>query len=1048
MKIRTLSFVATAVAACIGSFSAHADTPWLLNKSPQYMQPGEFLTLTSPDGKWQFYCAPTHEYDSDYTVWFGDDDPTSNFGGYAQIPQIAIASDYEYSTGNWWYNCEVEDFTDGKQVGAYIKGSGVLRLPTHAKDPQTEEILTVGVAEWSLMGYEKKTDVITKVIIPADYDKAFGAGSSLKLAQGYEVEVGNSVYYSKNGVLYRLAAKRPPHDESTGDTGDELMQFPASKKGSFTIPDSVTMVRNGAFDRAALSELVIGPGLETFGCDNDCDINAVTINGNPRFKCVNGVLADKGGKRAVLVLWPQFKGKDIVVSPEIEEVGECMFSCGAAKSIKFSSEHLVLGCWVFDQLTLTGDLDFGEVGYLEIGGPLSGEVIPRIILPENVKFPSLSGEEGVIDLGEDGRKSVDIIWPTSKQQASSGLAEVWYESENPKVTATLHVRANAGYWPDSVWNAKVKKDVYAVDFDGTARYVLAGATLGTLPVPVKAGYQFDGWYTAPAGGTKVATSMKITADTTFYAHWSAAIVPKVMAGCEAMGKVSGGGVVAQGKTTTLKATANKGYAFVGWYDADDIYTPLSYLSSYVYTSTGEPTTLLAKFDEDSLTLNVLEGYATDSDGSFGPFGLPLGACVDSPHSAPKLAVSGLPAGLKYDAKTMTISGKATKPGVYTVTVKATNASVTGKDAKTETFTITVPNSDAFGPTFADTPAPVKLNQAVPFVHVFSLAAGYEGYSVAAADLPTGLKFDKNSGTVSGRPTKPGTYTVTLTATKKGAATQVAVLTFVVDPLPEWLVGTFTGYSIGVDYDPDSIPDAYIPECYYNDLVSATIAKDGKLSGACRYIDGVWKTKMDGNNYTYAKLASTKVVSAKGPSNVEISSIDGDGNYVYEFLFDGVPSKVVVSPVVYDAESGVKYGKIVCKANGRQVEDDWEEIDVLTQNLYERKPAVEGLFSYVGTKTIEFEDYEATKDIPGTLTLKFGKNGAVAATFKTEYNGKAITRPVIAQPVSVEGKVYVYFVSAEYYDANFDMGIKGALALDVDEEGNVTNIEELPQFKVE
>ena len=1044
MKTRTLSFVAAAVAACIGSFSAHADTPWLLNKSPQYMQPGEFLTLTSPDGKWQFYCAPTHEYDSDYTVRFGDDDPTSNFGGYAQIPQIAIASDYEYSTGNWWYNCEVEDFTDGKQVGAYIKGSGVLRLPTHAKDPQTEEILTVGVAEWSLMGYEKKTDVITKVIIPADYDKAFGAGSSLKLAQGYEVEVGNSVYYSKDGVLYRLAAKRPPHDESTGDTGDELMQFPTSKKGSFTIPDSVTMVRNGAFDRAALSELVIGPGLETFGCDNDCDINAVTINGNPRFKCVNGVLADKGGKRAVLVLWPQFKGKDIVVSPEIEEVDECMFSCGAAKSIKFSSEHLVLGCWVFDQLTLTGDLDFSEVGYLEIGGPLSGEVIPRIILPENVKFPSLSGEEGVIDLGEDFEKSIDIIWPTSKPQADSGLAEVWYESENPKVTATLHVRANAGYWPDSVGNAKVKKDVYVVDFGGTARYVLAGATLGTLPVPVMAGYQFDGWYTA--SGTKAAASMKITADTTFYADWSAAIVPSVMAGCEAMGKVSGGGVVAQGKTTTLKATANKGYAFDGWYDAYGNPLPGDYLSlSYVYMSTGEAASIVAKFAKDILTLDIDPVYPAAGDGSFSLY---LGGCVKS-ISTPKLAVSGLPAGLKYDAKTMTISGNATKPGVYTVTVKATNASVTGKDAKTATFTINVPNSDAFGPTFADTPAPIKLNQAVPFEHVFSLAAGYDGYTVAVSGLPAGLKFDKNSGTVSGRPTKPGTYTVTLTATKKGAATQVAVLTFVVDPLPEWLVGTFTGYSTGVDYVPESIPDDYIPEHYYNDLVSVVIAKDGKLSKTCRYVDGVWKTKMDGDGqYTSAKLASTKVVTDKVASNVEISRIDDVGNYVYEFLDDGVPSVAVVSPVVYDEGSGAKYGRIVCKCFGRQVEDDWEEEDVLTQSLYERKPVVEGLFSYVGTRTIEFTDYEATEDIPGTLTLKYGKNGAVAATFKTEYNGKAITRPVVAQPVSVEGKVYVCFVSAEYYDANFDMEIIGALALDVDEEGNVTNIEELPQFKVE
>ena len=1009
MKTRTLSFVAAAVAACIGSFSAHADTPWLLNKSPQYMQPGEFLTLTSPDGKWQFYCAPTHEYDSDYTVRFGDDDPTSNFGGYAQIPQIAIASDYEYSTGNWWYDCEVEDFTDGKQVGAYIKGSGVLRLPTHAKDPQTEEILTVGVAEWSLMGYEKKTDVITKVIIPADYDKAFGAGSSLKLAQGYEVEVGNSVYYSKDGVLYRLAAKRPPHDESTGDTGDELMQFPTSKKGSFTIPDSVTMVRNGAFDRAALSELVIGPGLETFGCDNDCDINAVTINGNPRFKCVNGVLADKGGKRAVLVLWPQFKGKDIVVSPEIEEVDECMFSCGAAKSIKFSSEHLVLGCWVFDQLTLTGDLDFSEVGYLEIGGPLSGEVIPRIILPENVKFPSLSGEEGVIDLGEDFEKSIDIIWPTSKPQADSGLSDIWFEGVNPKITATLHVRADAGYWPGSLGDAKVKKDVYAVNFDGTPRYVLDGGALGTLPVPVKAGYRFDGWYTA--GGTKVAASMKITADTTFYAHWSAAIVPSVMAGCEGMGKVSGGGVVAQGKTTTLKATVNKGYAFDGWYDADDNPLPGDYLSlSYVYMSTGEAASIVAKFAKDILTLDIDPVYPAAGDGSFSLY---LGGCVKS-ISTPKLAVTGLPAGLKYDAKTLTISGRATKPGVYKVTVKATNASVTGKDAKTATFTINVPNSDAF----AGMPVSVKLNQAVPFEHVFSLAAGYEGYSVAVAGLPAGLKFDKNTGTVSGRPTKAGTYTVTLTATKKGFATQVAVLTVVVNPLPEWLVGTFTGYSAGYDFDEwvNNTPVDYWP---YNDLISMTVAKDGKLSGMSTYIDNYYRD--DGRINKTGRITKESLGIDSYP--VEI---DGDGSYIYYGATDDGDDVVIT--VRREDFGGTTYGSIKLVAQG----DDYAEREWLTQNLYTRKPAVEGLFSKTGTLTINFNELEddELRQIPGTLTLKFGKNGAVTPTYNYTYGNKKIKGTVIAQPVSVENIVYVHLLGVRD-EGDYDSCFDGVIAIELD-----------------
>lgn len=41
-----------------------------------------------------------------------------------------------------------------------------------------------------------------------------------------------------------------------------------------------------------------------------------------------------------------------------------------------------------------------------------------------------------------------------------------------------------------------------------------------LPTPVRAGYTFAGWYTAPSGGTQVGASTVFTADTTVYAHWS------------------------------------------------------------------------------------------------------------------------------------------------------------------------------------------------------------------------------------------------------------------------------------------------------------------------------------------------------------------------------------------------------------------------------------------------------------------------------------------------------------------------------------------------
>lgn len=45
-------------------------------------------------------------------------------------------------------------------------------------------------------------------------------------------------------------------------------------------------------------------------------------------------------------------------------------------------------------------------------------------------------------------------------------------------------------------------------------------TVGTLPEATREGYTFDGWWTAAEGGTAVTASTIITADITFYAHWT------------------------------------------------------------------------------------------------------------------------------------------------------------------------------------------------------------------------------------------------------------------------------------------------------------------------------------------------------------------------------------------------------------------------------------------------------------------------------------------------------------------------------------------------
>jgi uncharacterized repeat protein (TIGR02543 family) len=47
------------------------------------------------------------------------------------------------------------------------------------------------------------------------------------------------------------------------------------------------------------------------------------------------------------------------------------------------------------------------------------------------------------------------------------------------------------------------------------------ATVGTLPTPTRANHTFAGWFTTRTGGTRITTTQRITANTTYFARWIA-----------------------------------------------------------------------------------------------------------------------------------------------------------------------------------------------------------------------------------------------------------------------------------------------------------------------------------------------------------------------------------------------------------------------------------------------------------------------------------------------------------------------------------------------
>ena len=85
--------------------------------------------------------------------------------------------------------------------------------------------------------------------------------------------------------------------------------------------------------------------------------------------------------------------------------------------------------------------------------------------------------------------------------------------------------------------------------------------------PTDAGYSFNGWFTAPSGGTALTSPYTLTASTTLYAQWNAN--PKITItfnseGGSAVSAVTG----LEGTTITLPAAPTyTGYTFNGWFTA-------------------------------------------------------------------------------------------------------------------------------------------------------------------------------------------------------------------------------------------------------------------------------------------------------------------------------------------------------------------------------------------------------------------------------------------------------------------------------------------------
>ncbi len=454
-------------------------------------------------------------------------------------------------------------------------------------------------------------------------------------------------------------------------------------------------------------------------------------------------------------------------------------------------------------------------------------------------------------------------------------------------------------------------------------------------------------------------------------------------------KASGAGVYAAGKKVSMRATAARGYVFAGWY-ADSGFsvpaeTPVDFrTASMSYIAPESDTTLYAKFvessEDGSIVIDTADSYAY-SDA----VGLKIG--VES-TSLPKVTLSTLPAGLKFDAATLTIKkGSATvpKPGTYPVTVKATNATV--KKAVTKTFSIVVDNfTDANG-LFVGGIANGPGEKYVATVGVEggnlpSLELLDETMKLKVSGLPSGMTYNASEKRIAGAPSKAGTFTVTLTV-----GTAVSTFTLVVEPLPAWLVGDF-GFELDIT-DGSGATNRVT----WQDM---TVTSAGKVSGRGRCF-----ALAKPGDWTDAWLGSWtgRIVSRSGEGNSlkfvirrEVVAKSGDATVTYVLNLEAKPE------VLGDATVASISGALEPIDHGITGGDD-DDIGAAVANgganVWTKAAGTSVAPAFESGLAIDLDiaapqarvwDENATFEYEGTLHLAFGKSGIVTYYYVSPEDG--------------------------------------------------------------
>ena len=268
---------------------------------------------------------------------------------------------------------------------------------------------------------------------------------------------------------------------------------------SVTLPQTIVYIRDHAFkDCVGLTSIDIATNIAYIassafaGCKKLSKFNVAPDS--EYYSSVNNLLCDKSAQKIVACPCALV---NVRIPDGIKEILYESFYGSEIVQLTIPSSVEAIGAYAFSHCTNLCQIVF--------------EGLP----------PRITGFAGYKQPNDSTGYSFGRSWK-GEIGSSTGVYSALYKSDWKAV-----IDEN-GYWHGLKMKMEGAPDSYRVIFDkngGDSASVESltrddGAAIGELPTATREGYDFAGWFTASAGGTKISASTVVTGDVTYYAHWT------------------------------------------------------------------------------------------------------------------------------------------------------------------------------------------------------------------------------------------------------------------------------------------------------------------------------------------------------------------------------------------------------------------------------------------------------------------------------------------------------------------------------------------------